>query len=350
MEFGEMSGLAQDVQADARIGDLYKQQEGMLRAKSMAEAKAKMVADDVSYQNAANPFDHKIIKEEATKAIYDLGIWQRQNPNWRIDPMLRAEYNNRVNSIKSNPNTLRGVASDANYKAYVKDLQEVAKNPQYRDTEAYEEIGRQWKNYQQFGNQNGYEASQKEGIQPFVYSKPKDFVDLNEVYRKIGSSIQAKGLEYLNNGRDGAFKTFAEPKDLQAEAGAIYTQYKRQLDLEYTNKGLNPIEGVMEKLDGYVPIKMDIGDKNRLAEEMALARYKHGLDQALVNPNISAYKASVLDPAYSRPPAEKLAETFGSTPKHVLPAGKDGVPIDNTGDTFYRSEEHTSELQSQSNL
>lgn len=334
-EFGQVLGDAVDFQADARINDLYRQQEGLARKKSQLEAEAKMFADDTRYQNAMNPFDHKRVKEYAQSKIYELGEWQRQNPNWKIDPTLRAEYQNRVDDIKSNEYSINGMASDSNYKAYVNDLQEVSKNPQFHDVGAYDEIGKQWQNYQQYGNQNGLEAAQKEGYKPFVYMKPKDFVDLNEVYRKTGSSIQAKGLEYLNNGRDGAFKTFAEQKDLQAEAEAIYAQNKRQLDLEYTAKGINPVEEVMKKLDGYVPIKFDIGDKNRLGEEMALAKYKHSLDQALANPNVSPYKVTILDTGYARPPAEKLAETFGSTPRHTLPAGKDGVPIDNTGDTFY---------------
>lgn len=334
-EFGQVLGDAVDFQADARINDLYRQQEGLARKKSQLEAEAKMFADDVRYQNAMNPFDHKIVKERAQKDIYALGEWQRQNPNWKIDPTLRAEYQNRVDNIKSNEDSIRGMASDSNYKAYANDLQEVAKNPQFHNKRAYDEIGKQWQNYTQYGNQNGLEAAQKEGYKPFVYMKPKDFVDLNEVYRKHGDSIQANSIEYLKNGRDGAYRTYASEGDLRKNAEAIYLQNKDQLDQEYTEKGIDPIKEIMGNLNSYVKTTIDIGDKNRLGEEMALAKYKHSLDQALANPNVSPYKVTILDTGYARPPAQDLADVFGSNVKHYLPAGKDGKPIDNTGDVFH---------------
>lgn len=276
MEFGEMSGLAQSFEADARINDLYRQNEGMLRAKAMAESKAAMFANDVSYQNAANPFDAKLIKTRAQKSIYELGAWQRQNPNWKIDPMLRAEYNNKLNDIKSNEDVLRGMASDQAFKALTGDLQELAKSGKSYNKAAYNKYLEQKRNYEQYGNQNGLEASQKEGYQPFVYVKPKEFIDdLAGDLAKAGDDIKDYNVIKPKDGNIGEWYSEPKPEDVAAAKQLKYQQHGDQLRQMAEENGWND-----QQLDEYVTHNISRGVKKNYSIGDPNAKFENAMRSA----------------------------------------------------------------------
>jgi len=179
-EYGTNLGLAVDLQYDQRINDLRYQEEAMRRAEAMGAAKSKLFSDDLEFQTAANSFDNPIIKNKAKETIAKIGAFVRENPDWETNVNKRSQLNLLKRELKDNPDLIRGVASDNNYKQYVADLQEVAKNPNQHDSDAYNAIGEQWNNYLKFGNQNGEEAAKTEGPKAFLYSKPKDYIDVNK--------------------------------------------------------------------------------------------------------------------------------------------------------------------------
>jgi hypothetical protein len=135
MEFGEASGLAVSADYDKRIADqrYYDQQFKRARAENMAELKA--FEDDLDYMNASNSFDHELIKGEANKTIREIGEVIRNNQDWRYNPDVRRIINEKKKYLKSNQNVIRGMASDSEYKEYLKDMKEVSKNPAFHDFE-----------------------------------------------------------------------------------------------------------------------------------------------------------------------------------------------------------------------
>lgn len=337
-EYGLAQGLAVRGNSGDMISDIERHDMRMMQNKSLAEAKAKLFADSMAYQNSANSFDNPLIKAHNDAVIKEIGQFYKENPDARYnkDKLLFIEQKRRT--LMDNEHVLRAKASDDAFRQMNEYLAEVSKNPNGYNQAAIDRMLEQKKNYLAYGNQAGIEDREKNGMKPFVFVKPKDFVDLTEVYRKVGSSMEARGFEELNNGRDGAYRTFARPDDLMNEAKAIYQQNKDQLDQEFTSKGIDPIVEVGKRIVPYVKTDYKIGEKNRLAEQMALAKYEHSLKMAenqIKNTGRgSFYDSTVLATDWVKAPAEKISATFGSTLPHFLPAGKDGKPIDNTGDVF----------------
>lgn len=338
MEFGGINGLAVSGQYDQRINDLRVHEQEDARAKQIAENRAKMFADDLDYKNASNEYDAPLIKRFATDQIKKIGEYYRQNPDVMYNPEKLAALNVMKRELKDNNSLNRGLASDSAYRDYLKDLGEVAKNPGAHDAEAYQDIQRQWRNYTQFGNQDGEEAAKTQGAKSFLYTKPKDFVDLNEVHRKSGDSMNPNSIEYLNNGRDGAYRTFVADKDLTNEAALLYQQNKRQYDVQFTNKGIEPIGAIRSALIPYIKGEYHIGDKNRLGEEMALAAYKQHLkdagDKAAAGFQVNPYRAVVMDKDYTKADPEDLAKTFGTNVPYFY-YNADGKLAKGQGDDFH---------------
>lgn len=339
MEFGLANGLAQSGQYDQKINDLRYHEQEDRRAKAEAEAKAKMFADDVSYQNAMNEHDAPIVRNIMSKATVDLGKWKRDNPDWSYNPEKRAIYKSKLNYFKDNPELHRGMASDDGFRKLNADLAEVAKNPNQHDTEAYLDIqNRQRQNYLLYGNQDGEEAAKTQGKKSFVYIKPQDFVDLNEIHRKSADSFNPNKIEYINNGRDGAYNLTVDPRDIHNEAVTLYNAHKRQYDVQYGKQGIDPIKGIEASMNPYIKNEYHIGEKNRLADEMALASYKQRLkdasDAKASGSNVDPYKAVVIDSNYQKADPEDLAKTYGTNvPYYYRDAG--GKLVKGQGDDFH---------------
>lgn len=339
MEFGGINGAAVDLQYDKRINDLRFQQQQAQRAQALAEAKTNLFANDIEFQNAANNYDSPRLKELNKQQVQALGRYANENPDYttNVDKLMQIKMMKRA--IKDNPIAVRAVASDTAYKNYLNDLKEVAKNPNQHNVRAYDEIQKQWDNYNNHGNQYGEQAAGTHGEQAFQYTKPQDFIDLGKKGQTIGNSYKSNPLTMdfvkVNNGRDGAFMTKPKENVLNAQAQEYYNEHKEQFDQQYTEKGQNPLDAAKQFILSGIETKYDNGDKNTLHEAMALAKYNHSLKTALETPNSSPYKISILNTDYAKPPAEDLAATFGSNIPHILPAGKEGNPIDNTGDIFH---------------
>lgn len=241
-EFGINQALAVDMGYDKRINDLRFHEQQNQRALAENQAKQALFVDDLDYKNAANAYDNALIKDYATKAIKEIGSYVRENPDWETNIPKRMQINAMKKSLKDNEHVIRGLASDTAYKNYVGDLQEVAKNPQQHDTGAYDDISNQWNNYLNYGNQGGAEAAAKEGKKAFIYTKPKDFIDLPKALLSAGNSVKDYNVKKGNN--IGEYWTEPKPEEVNAIKKSIYQQNGRQIEVEAAKIGLKTPEEI----------------------------------------------------------------------------------------------------------
>jgi hypothetical protein len=272
MEWGLAKGLAVDLQYDKRIQDARWQDQQMKRAQAENMAELKAFEDDMDYMNAANSFDHELIKSEANKTIREIGEIIRNNPDFRVNPDVRRQINEKKKYLKSNQNVIRGMASDKAYADYIKDMQEVARNPEFHDTEAYQNIQNQWKNYTTYGHQDGKEAAEKFGPQAFVYSKPRDFRDLTKDFGDIGNSFKDVLQKPIKGGGQGSYQEYANPATLKVMAEQYYSQNQRQVDIQAKKYNMNPLEYVMNGIDANIKKQRHLGDFS-LQNALALRAY-----------------------------------------------------------------------------
>lgn len=341
-EYGTLLGLAQSFDADQRINDLYRQEEANNRAKAMAEAKAKMLADDVKYQNAANAYDNKIIKEYAQQRIQEIGDWVNKNPDYLTDVRKRMQYNALIDDIKTNQHVMRGMATDKALAELNNDLAEVAKNPEMYDQEAYNELLAQRDNYLKFGNQKGIDAATKEGVQPFIYRKPKNFVDLPKTLMGYGSEIKNYDVVKPKGGNIGEYYTKPNDNDLNAIKASAYQQHGRQIAVEARKLGLTTPQQVDDWLTSQISAGFNkhysIGDANAAydnyikSENLKLAKQKAG-QELLTNPSYTPFDY-IIDPRnkVGQMNPDDVKKIWGDKPVSPL-YGNDGTKVDLSGFT-----------------
>lgn len=270
-EFGLLQGLSQDMGYDNRINDLRWHEQQNKRALAENESKAKLFADDLDYQNAQNQHDAPIIREESKNKIKEIGKFVRENPDWTYNVDKRLQLNEMKKSLKDNESLKRGVASDNAYKSYLGDLQEVAKNPNAHDTEAYQSISDQWNNYLNHGNQGGLEAAQREGKKAFVYQKPQDFVDLPQTLLKAGNSV--KNYDVKKGRNIGEYWTEPKPEEVDAIKKSIYQQNGRQIQVEAKKLGLT----TPQEIDKWVTDNISAGFNKHYSIGDANAAFTNGM-------------------------------------------------------------------------
>ena len=248
------------------------------------------------------------------------------------------QLNELKRSLKDNPTLLRGLASDSAYKSYLQDLAEVAKNPQQHDTQAYNDLQGQWQNYLKYGNQAGEEAAKLQGKQAFVYQKPRDFIDINKAFQETGNSFKDLKTKPIKGGRN-AYEEFADPTSLRAVATQMYSQNKRQIDIEARKQGLDPLTYIEQGINAHVPKKRDFGDYG-LSDALTVAGYKNKLESSgIANPS-NAYQDAFVNRQEGVVSPEFLEQTYGSKPKAVIYDNKGQNPLDITGNRIYYTGGH----------
>lgn len=334
-EFGLLKGLSQDLGYDQRVNDLRWHEQQDQRALAENEAKTALFAQDLDYQNAANAFDSPIIKFEAKAKINEIGKFVRENPDWTYNVDKRLMLNQMKKDLRDNESLKRGLASDNSYKSYLGDLQEVAKNPNMHDTEAYNDISRQWNNYLQYGNQNGLEAAQKEGKKAFIYQKPQDFVDLPQTLLKAGNSV--KDYEVKKGKNIGEYWTEPKAEQVNAIKNSIYQQHGRQIMVEAKKLGLK----TQAEIDKWVGDNIaagfnkhySIGDANA-AFNNAMRLKEFNQKEGKIKPITQSYTPfdNLIDP--NNPAGTipvDLARKIWSDKPNIQVIGNNGVKADLTG-------------------
>lgn len=311
IEVGLAKGLAQSVNYDQRINDERYYQQQMDRAKAENIASLKAFENDNEYMNASNSYDNPLIDAEAKKTILEIGKLAKQNPNWQSDPDTRRLINEKRRYLKSNPNVIRGMASDEAFKNLNKDLAEVAKNPSQHDTAAYQELLNKKNNYIKFGHQDGEEGLARDGgPQAFVYDKPEDFVPLNEEALKTAGMIKAR--QYKDHG-NGGYEELVDENSLVPAAMDFYNRHKRQMQVTYNPK--SDEEGVAyakELIRPGISLARKFGVPNRnhaLEVEMWKAK------QIQKGGRVDSYQYDIVNTKGNKLNTEAVRAMIGTTPK-----------------------------------
>lgn len=326
MEIGQAKGLAVNLQYENRINDARFADHQMKVAQAENQAELKMFEDDNAYMNAANSFDHNLIKQEADKTIREIGAIVRNNPDWRINPDIRRQINEKRTYLKSNKHVIRGVASDDAFKKLNEDLVSVAKNPAMHDTEAYQDLLRQKQNYLKYGNQFGEDALKTQGAQAFTYTKPADFVNISEEGLGVGNKIKSRKYKDYGN---GGYEELVDDNALTASAADLYNRRKRQIQVTYNPK--TDEEGIAYAKE---LIRPGIDLKRKLAEPhyndaLAVAKYKAAQESAATGKQLDAYEFDVRKSKGSKLEPEAVTEMLGSSPDAKI-YNKDGSYVINS--------------------
>lgn len=319
--------------ANNEINDLKYSQQQKRENDSIAMAKAAMFAQDLDFQNGSNPYDSEIIKGENQKLVSTLGKYVTENPDWATNVYKAAEVKRLKQSMKSTPAVLRSVAYKASLDEYNKYLQEALKTPNKYNLDQLDAFKRKIDNYTQFGNADGIEAAKQQGAKPLVFTPPEEIENFEEIHRKSGDSMNPDEFATLRNGRDGAYTGKVSEGKLRAKAQELYNQKQSQYDYIYKDSP-DKIKSIMDAIDPYTKREYKIGERNSLADAMALEKFKAGLKQGSDRPGASAYDISILNTDRAVPGAEYLDKTFTSTVPNFYRTA-DGKVVQNKNDPFH---------------
>jgi hypothetical protein len=313
-EFGLLSGLSADMGYDQRINDARYNALQNERAKAKAASSAALFADEFSQGPIGSTYDDPIISDYVKTKMKEAGNIMKNDPNYKYNPETLAQLKAIKNDIKGNEHVLRATAFVDAKNKLKQDLAEVQKNPNAHDTEAYQELLNQVNNYNQFGNQYGEEAAAKEGAQPFVYQKPKDFIDINKAFSDTGTKFNDLVAGKLKGGGMGSYEEYANPDSLNAVATQMYSQNKRQFDKLAKEQGLNPLEYIKTGINAHIPKKRDFGDYG-LAKEKAMFDYKQKIakiEAGQEHPDANSYQIDIVNKNHSFVSPDQIRELVDS--------------------------------------
>lgn len=334
MEWGTAKGLAVDLGYDQRIADARYQDQQMKRAQAENMAELKAFEDDLDYMNAANSYDYNLIKGEADKTIREIGTIIRDNPDFRYNPNVRRQINEKKKYLKSNQNVIRGMASDESFKRLNDDLAKVAKNPNQYDAGAYQELLAKKQNYLKYGHQDGQEAAATYGPQAFVYDKPEDFVPLNEEALKTAGLIKARKYKTQGN---GGYEELVDEDALTPAAMDFYNRHKRQIQVTYNPK--TDEEGIAyakELIRPGIELKRKFGEPH-YNDALAVKKWEYAQQGQGQNKNIDAYRDAVVSKRYNKLPTESVTAMLGLTPEAKIYDADGGFKGTSKGQKFIPS-------------
>tara|TARA_R110000822_G_scaffold305127_1_gene430662 strand:+ start:5765 stop:7201 length:1437 start_codon:yes stop_codon:yes gene_type:complete len=313
MEIGIATGLAQSMDYNNRIADARYQDQQMKRAQAENTAELKAFEDDLDYMNAANSYDYNLIKGEADKTIREIGTIIRDNPDFRYNPDIRRQINEKKKYLKSNQNVIRGMASDESFKRLNDDLAKVAKNPNQYDAGAYQELLAKKQNYLQYGNQDGKEAAEKFGPQAFVYDKPEDFIDLPTTAIEVGNKYRSD--KYQQDG-NGGYHQLIDDATLRPLAENLYRQRQRQFQVQNGVKtDEEGIQAAADMIRAGIKLERKFGEPNHA---LIAAQWKRKMEiedaKGGAGRPIDTYNKMIRDEGSSYPGAENLTKMIGVKP------------------------------------
>lgn len=322
-------GLAQDFGFDQAVNDLRYNQQLKKQATQLAEQQAKLFADDFQYNNAMNSFDNPRVKALAQNKIKEIGKFVNENPDWKTNITKRTMYSNMVHDLKDNPELNRGLISDKNFQEFQKDMAEKIKNPGLYDAEAYDSIKSQWDNYNRFGNQFGEEAAKKEGIRPFQYQAPLDFVDLAKVGLDYGNKFNDFTHKKIKGGL-GAYEEVPKEESLNAVTIDLYKRHERQLNKEAQKFGVNPIEYAKNLISAGIKKKTDDGDWGAL---IAMGKWREEKNGQKV-PIEGSHTKDITKSVQSVVNGAVLKDSYGTNMPTLITSDDGKKTIDLTGIDF----------------
>lgn len=247
-DFGLPSGLAARVDTRQDIANL-RQNEMLERQKRIdAETKAKLFADDLQFGKAANPWDHKILKDFTQNKVRELGKYVNENPDWNTDPFKFAQVKKLKNDLIDNDVVYRSQRIKAEYDAMNKWYDD-PKNKELINMPEVGEMRNRYRNYINTGSADGVQGNNVE----FAWQQPSMGVDLSAVFAQRARTVQRLGSRDYKSGLRFVNEQYVTKNDMMREA------------IDLTNdKGLQGIsirKQYQELLDaGQIPEKQGIQD------------------------------------------------------------------------------------------
>lgn len=188
LEFGLRRGFSVPVVKD-RSQEIMQGYALKKQAQHEAESKAKMFADDFDYNNAINEYDSPRIKQYSQGKIKEIGTFIRENPDWERNVEKRVQYKSMIKDLKNNPDLNRGLQSDAARKDWDQ-WKADPKNSRVVNSSRGQLINEKWKNYEQFGHQDGEEGLKRDGgPKAFSFVPPNLLIDVRQKGLEIGSKL-----------------------------------------------------------------------------------------------------------------------------------------------------------------
>jgi hypothetical protein len=234
-EYGLYQGLAVKIPYDQMIQEDRQQRRDIEEAKSRAENRVRLYAEDLDYNNVMNAWDHEQIKNYADKQIAELGKFQSENPNWKYNQQLYNQYKILKNGIKDNDHVHKGMRVQAQIDAHDKWVQD-PKNADVRDLPEVQQYKQQIANYITTGSIDGIKENAKE----FRFLPPENY-DFNPLLEQFGKktpktlksqSVLANGLLSLKYG--------ATDNDIKNQANSYLTNLtpyqSKKWNYEYKQK------------------------------------------------------------------------------------------------------------------
>lgn len=329
MNIGLAQGLAQSGQYDQKINDSRYQQQMLRNQEALNESKRKLFESDIEYQQGGNAFDQPIVKAETEKIITALGNFVADNPDWETNFQKRAYVRQLKNNVKDNPHVLRAKTTNDQRTALLKYAQEAKqKGVPFNEDALNAELIR-YQNYEKFGNADGQEAAEKEGMKAYLFTRPQDFIDTDKLFSELGNKFKDMRVNTKVKGGLGAYEEYADPDSLKAVATQVYQNNKNQFDIYARKTGEDPIQHIMTGLDSYIPKKRDMGDYG-LQKSMALERYKYNLENQNTAPVANTYQMAIRSQDSSMVPVKAIDAIVGEGAKTIIKS-KDGKITDVTG-------------------
>lgn len=336
MEWGLTQGLAQNLQYDKRIEDLrYNEaQTNNIRRQqeALAMSKIKLLYDDFEMVNSTSPYDAPRILEDWNRTASELAKMSKENPNFAFDQNAQREARYKKNAFKTGENVLMATAYKDSMDQYKAILAESIKNPDKYNKDDLAKIGQQFKTYDQYGNPEGIDGKRA----PMVFTPPQEIPDMDKLYMQTGNSIDPDDYKTLNNGRDGAYMGKVAEKTLRKKAEDMYARDPKLYDYLYTKHGKDPVQSIVNEVIPYTKTQYNPGQRNILADQMALAKFEHGLkSQMAAGAGPSSYDLSIRNTQRVVPGHEFLAEVFGTKVPFYYTSPDGNKQVKNVTDDFF---------------
>ena len=274
---GQAQGMAVDLGYGQQQQDLRYQQQMQNQQNALNDAKRRLFESDIEYQQGGNAFDQPIVKKVNQEITQQIGDYVASNPDWETSFQKRAYVKQLKNSLKDNPDVLRAMATNENRNALLKYAQEAKQKGVPFDEDALNQELERYSNYEKFGNPDGPEATQNEGAKAYLFSRPQDFVDMDNVYKEAGSSI--KNPEIIATG-NGGYYTKPKEEDVDARVNSILQSHGNQLMKQFSKQGITDPNEIKKLVKQNVIASFDsdfkLGDSLR-AWELGMRQKEHNL-------------------------------------------------------------------------
>ena len=316
-----------------QIADMQHAEEVRRQNEAMDLKLAQMYGDDTKIAHGTNPYDAAIIQKQGEEYLSKIGELRRTyGRRYFTDPQVRSLVEAERNKLMYSPDVMRDAQFKQALDAYSKDAAEAAKDGRRFNLDAYKDWENQFNNYRLYGNQGGQEAAAKEGAKPFMYQRPADIHDMEEIHRKAAEAMDADEFTPINNGRDGAYQGRVSDKTLTKKAAELYSQFKNDYDYLYKNEP-DKIQAIKNALEPATKKIYHNGERNVLRDQKEFELFKRGLDAA-VSRGKSAYEESFLNTDRTPLGDYFLAQVFTrSAPNYYTDAN--GKLVQNTKREIY---------------